>query len=298
MGFDPTGGADEKKVANSNNDGDAMDMEEDSDDEEKGDDKKKDEEEDDGDDDEKAARLTPIRGPLPPEPGHWGSCVRLLDPSDSCRTLDCVEMNRNEAALCCASVRFHTRGGESLLAVGTVTGMKMNPLKQSVSHILLYRVVNGDRLQLLHRTTVDDGPVLALAHFQGRLLVGIGKILRLYEMGKRQLLRKCELRGLPTYAKTLQTAGDRAYLGDMMQSLHIVRYEPTSNRLILVAHDPSPRPIVCQELLDWNTVAVGDKFGNICVLRLPRAFCVSAVASLSRTRRRVSHVRDRMLSTP
>ena len=63
--------------------------------------------------------------------------------------------------------------------------------------------------QLLHRTTVDDGPVLALAHFQGRLLVGIGKTLRLYEMGKRQLLRKCELKGLPTFVKTLQTAGDR-----------------------------------------------------------------------------------------
>ena len=75
--------------------------------------------------------------------------------------------------------------------------------------MILYRVVNGDRLQLLHRTTVDGGPVLALAHFQGRLLVGIGKTLRLYEMGKRQLLRKCELRGLPTFVKTLQTAGDR-----------------------------------------------------------------------------------------
>lgn len=89
-------------------------------------------------------------------------------------------------------------------------------------------------------------------------------------MGKRQLLRKCELRGLPTFVKTLQTAGDRAYFGDIARSLHIVRYESTANRLVVVANDPSPRPIVCQELLDWNTVAVGDKFGNICVLRLPR----------------------------
>lgn len=179
-------------------------------------------------------------------------------------------MNRNEAALCCTSVRFHTRGGESLLAVGTVTEMTMHPLKQTSSHVILYRVINGDRLQLLHRTTVDDGPVLALAHFQGRLLVGIGKTLRLYEMGKRQLLRKCELRGLPTFVKTLQTAGDRAYLGDMMRSLLMIRYDASANRLVLVASDPSPRPIVSQELLDWNTVAVGDKFGNICILRLPR----------------------------
>jgi splicing factor 3B subunit 3 len=62
----------------------------------------------------------------------------------------------------------------------------------------------------------------------------------------------------------------RAYFGDMMRSLHIVRYEASTNRLIFIANDPSPRPIVSQELLDWNTVAVGDKFGNICVMRLPR----------------------------
>ena len=206
MGFDRTGEGGKKK-AKGKEDGDAMDMD-DSDDE--AEDKKEEENDEEAEDEEeKAARATPIRGPVPPGPGHWGSCIRLLDPGNACATLDCLEMNRNEAALCCTSVRFHTRGGESLLAVGTVTGMSMNPLKQTASHVILYRVVNGDRLQLLHRTTVDDGPVLALAHFQGRLLVGIGKTLRLYEMGKRQLLRKCELRGLPSFVKTLQTAGDR-----------------------------------------------------------------------------------------
>jgi splicing factor 3B subunit 3 len=174
-------------------------------------------------------------------------------------------------------VRFHSKGGEPLLAVGTVTGMTVHPLRQQSSHIVLYRIVNGDRFQLLHRTAVEDGPVLSLAHFQGRLVVGVGTSLRLYEMGKRQLLRKCELRGLPTHVKTIQTVGDRAFVGDMMQSVQIVRYDAASNRLILIANDASPRPIVSQELLDWNTAAVGDKFGNICVLRLPRGADASAV---------------------
>eukprot|EP00541_Cyclophora_tenuis_P018984 CAMPEP_0116547076 /NCGR_PEP_ID=MMETSP0397-20121206/3581_1 /TAXON_ID=216820 /ORGANISM="Cyclophora tenuis, Strain ECT3854" /LENGTH=263 /DNA_ID=CAMNT_0004071577 /DNA_START=218 /DNA_END=1009 /DNA_ORIENTATION=- len=116
-----------------------------------------------------------------------------------------------------------------------------------------------------------------MAHFQGRLLVGIGNTLRLYEMGKRQLLRKCELRGLPSFVKSLQTAGDRAFVGDMMKSVQIVRYDATANRLVLVANDPFPRPITAQELLDWNTVAVGDKFGNICILRLPRGADAGAV---------------------
>jgi hypothetical protein len=116
-----------------------------------------------------------------------------------------------------------------LLAVGTVTGMTLQPLKQTASHVVLYRVVNGDRLQLMHRTTIDDGPVLALAHFQGRLLVGIGKTLRLYEMGKRQLLRKCELRGLPTFVKTLQTAGPTTLAEVLLY--HVVAGETFSSAL-------------------------------------------------------------------
>uniref|UniRef100_A0A6S8VTF1 DNA damage-binding protein 1 n=1 Tax=Chaetoceros debilis TaxID=122233 RepID=A0A6S8VTF1_9STRA len=268
MGFDPTGSGKKKKKGD---DGDGMDI--DSDDEEENDNGESDEE----DEDEKAARVTPIRGPVPDEPGHWGSSICLLDPSNDCATLDRIELEQNEAAFCCASVRFHSRGGEALLAVGTVTGMKMHPLKHSTSHIILYRVVSGGKLQLLHRTKVSDGPVLALSHFQGRLLAGVGHTLRLYEMGKRQLLRKCELRGLPTMIKTLQGAGDRAYVGDLMQSMQFVRYDPSGNKLILVARDRVPRPITCQELLDMNTVAVGDKFGNISVLRLPRGADARAV---------------------
>ena len=104
---------------------DAMDMDMDNDfEDEKRKDKGEDyaEEEDEGDD---ATRLTPIRGPIPSKQGCWGSCVRLVDPANSCSTLDCLEMNRNEAALCCASVRFHSYGGEPLLAVATVTDLTM-----------------------------------------------------------------------------------------------------------------------------------------------------------------------------
>lgn len=38
---------------------------------------------------------------------------------------------------------------------------------------------------------MEDVP-LAIAPFQGRVLVGVGKLLRIYDMGKKKLLRKCE----------------------------------------------------------------------------------------------------------
>ena len=54
----------------------------------------------------------------------------------------------------------------------------------------------------------------------------------------------------------------------MMLSIQIIRYDASTNRLALIGRDASPRPIISQELLEWNTVAVGDKFGNVSILRL------------------------------
>jgi CPSF A subunit region len=61
-----------------------------------------------------------------------------------------------------------------------------------------------------------------------------------------------ELQGLPSYVKTIQTVGDRAFVGDMMQSIQIIRYDAASNRLVLIANDGAPRPIASQELLDFK----------------------------------------------
>ena len=55
----------------------------------------------------------------------------------------------------------------------------------------------------------------ALAPFKGRLLAGVGATLRIYEAGKKKLLRKCEHRKLPTHIATLSTLGDRIYVGDL-----------------------------------------------------------------------------------
>ena len=32
----------------------------------------------------------------------------------------------------------------------------------------------------------------AICPFQGRVLIGVGRLLRIYDMGKKKLLRKCE----------------------------------------------------------------------------------------------------------
>ena len=46
------------------------------------------------------------------------------------------------------------------------------------------------------KTETDDVP-LAVMGFQGRLVVGVGKSLRIYDIGKKKLLRKVENKVLP-----------------------------------------------------------------------------------------------------
>merc|ERR1719329_1428035 len=88
-------------------------------------------------------------------------------------------------------------------------------------------------------------------------------------MGKKRLLRKCEKRGFPTVIRTVNVHGDRLVVGDMQQSYHFLRYNRERNELSLFADDTTPRYVTCSAMLDYDTIAGADKFGNVFVLRLP-----------------------------
>lgn len=68
-------------------------------------------------------------------------------------------------------------------------------------------------MELIHKTPTGGIPG-ALTAYKGRLLAGIGSALRIYDMGKKKLLRKSEYRNLPTLIVSLQVNGDRIYVGD------------------------------------------------------------------------------------
>ena len=65
---------------------------------------------------------------------------------------------------------------------------------------------------MTHKTPVDGCPG-AVCAFKGRLLAGVGSALRVYEFGKKKLLRKAECGGFPNFVTTVHAAGDRAYVG-------------------------------------------------------------------------------------
>lgn len=134
---------------------------------------------------------------------------------------------------------------------------------------------------------MDDVP-LALLAFQGRLAAGVGKALRIYDIGKKKLLRKvenkvrchleeiksCDLyfffhfQTFTTAIVSLATQGSRIIVGDMQESIQFAVYKAPENRLLTFADDSQPRWISAMTMVDYNTIAAADRFGNVFINRL------------------------------
>ncbi|CAO3571904.1 unnamed protein product [Mortierella alpina] len=209
-----------------------------------------------------------IFGNVRSTPGKWASLIRIINPLTAETTFS-MELEQNEAAFSIAVLNFATEANQLFLAVGTAADVTLAPKSLSSGFIHIYRFVNdGMGLELVHKTPVDEVPH-ALLHFQGRLLAGVGKTLRIYDLGKRKLLRKCESRAIPNSIVTLHNQGGRIIIGDIQESVHYASYVAADNKIVIFADDKAPRWISCLAMIDYNTVAGGDKFGNFFVDRLP-----------------------------
>lgn len=97
----------------------------------------------------------------------------------------------------------------------------------------------------------------------------MGKILRIYELGKKKLLRKCETKQIPHNITQLTSQGNRILISDIQAGVLYAQYIAKENRIIPFADDYIPRWVTCFVMLDYDTIACGDKFGNVFVTRLP-----------------------------
>ncbi|KAK0505095.1 CPSF A subunit region-domain-containing protein [Armillaria luteobubalina] len=199
--------------------------------------------------------------------GNWGSCIRIVDPIEA-KTVAVVHLDNNEAAFSLAIVPFSARSGDLHLVVGTAADTIVSPRSCTSGYFRTYKFTDdGAGLQLLHKTETDDVP-LALMAFQGRLVAGVGKALRIYDIGKKKLLRKVENKTFASPIISLNTQGSRIIVGEMQESVSFAAYKAPENRLLVFADDSQPRWISAVAMVDYNTVACGDRFGNIFVNRL------------------------------
>ncbi|KAI9771418.1 MAG: pre-mRNA-splicing factor rse1 [Candelina submexicana] len=217
-----------------------------------------------------AAVLPPEEFGYPRGKGHWASCIQIVDPVSAKETLQSIQLDNNEAAVSLATVSFSSQDDETFLVVGTGKDMIVSPRSASSGFIHVYRFQDdGKELEFIHKTKVEEPPI-ALLGFQGRLLAGVGTDLRIFDLGMKQLLRKCQAQVVPNIIVGLQTQGSRIIVSDVQESVVYVVYKFQENRLIPFADDTVPRWTTCTTMVDYETVAGGDKFGNLWLLRCPQ----------------------------
>jgi splicing factor 3B subunit 3 len=114
-----------------------------------------------------------------------------------------IELENNEAGLSMAICNF-TGYEETFLCLGSVKRYRLSTQREfdacyvhtfSFSKKLDAEGNSVQCLTLVHTTELDDIPQ-ALTPWRGKILIGVGSSLRCYEMGKKKLLKKAELKNL------------------------------------------------------------------------------------------------------
>lgn len=95
-------------------------------------------------------------------------------------------------ALSASLVRFRVNPANVLLIVGSAVNVSLHPRKCTAAYISVYYFYEeGKKINLVYKVPVEDIP-LSFVEFDGKLLAGIGNILRMYDLGIKKLLKKCE----------------------------------------------------------------------------------------------------------
>ena len=201
-------------------------------------------------------------------PGMWASCIRIMEAGALGKdTKGVIDLEQNEAAFSIALAKFSSRpANQMFLLVGVAKDLKLNPRQCQAGFIYTYQLQeNGETLEFLHKTPVEDVPGCICA-FQGRVIISVGRFLRIYDMGKKKLLRKCENKQLQNQIVQVQTMGPRIYVCDIQESCYFMRYKYEENQLIIFADDTMPRFVTALAIMDFQTVSVADKFGNVVIV--------------------------------
>lgn len=214
-----------------------------------------------------AAILPPDQFGNPHGTEHWASCIQIVDPVSAKSVVFSLELENNECATSIAAAPFAGQDGEMFLIVGTAKDLKVSPRSFSAGFLHVYRFhEDGRELEFIHKTKIDQPPT-ALLPFQGRLLAGCGSDLRIYDLGMKQMLRKCQTQALPNIITGLATQGNRIIVSDVQESVSYVVYKFQDNKLIPFADDMVARWTTGAGMVDYETVAAGDKFGNLWLVR-------------------------------
>jgi splicing factor 3B subunit 3 len=110
---------------------------------------------------------------------------------------------------------------------------------------------------------------MVLYTWKDKVLAGIGKCLRYYEVGHKHMLRKAEVKNLASPVNTIKTWGERIFATEVNDSFHMYKYKMREHTFYDIADDVLNRYITTTAILDYHTMIGADKFENIFVSRVP-----------------------------
>lgn len=203
----------------------------------------------------------------------WASCIQVASFENKAvgQTIELL----NEAAFKMCSVTFSSNLEQRFLVVVTSVHQMFAPNCNDGTYLRVYEVEQDGSLTFHYKTHTED-LALSLTSFQGMLLVGIGNTLVLYTLGKKQLLKKSALRLDCRTIVDIKTAGNNIFVSDVNDSVRFVTFKPLVSSFFIVSDDCIQRHVTRTLPLDERTVMVGDKFGELSVLRCdPNAWSAS-----------------------
>lgn len=89
-------------------------------------------------------------------------------------------------------------------------------------------------------------------------------------MGMKALLRKSRATVVQNQIVSLDAMGERIICGDISDGVTYVVFKQEYNRLIPFVDDTIQRWLTTTTMIDYETTAGGDKFGNLWVVRPPK----------------------------
>ncbi|KAI1715076.1 CPSF A subunit region domain-containing protein [Ditylenchus destructor] len=79
-----------------------------------------------------------------------------------------------------------------------------------------------------------------------------------------------EIKQLAVNVIDIKSMGPRIVVSDSQESVHFMRYKKAENQLVIFCDETTPRYVTSVCLLDYDTLAVADRFGSVTILRLPK----------------------------
>lgn len=188
--------------------------------------------------------------------GSCASCIQVVD-HDAQEVTQSFEFGGNVNATCMTMVKFDN---SLYLVVGSTP-----------SSLSTFRIEDDAKLTFVHETRLDGTPT-ALQAYDRRIVVCVGNQIRLYEMGKKQLLKKSTttVEFLSRVTRIEHIENGLFVVGDSNASTCYFNFDAATNHFVPLTCDTANRSVTALASLDKRTVIAGDRFGNIFVNRVPQ----------------------------